>query len=63
MEKKGVSKMRRKKDIPIRVSIECHEIVQGISMMAIKAFQNPAYMQAFQEWKAAKENAGAQKAF
>ena len=55
--------MRRKKDIPIRVSIECHGIAHGISMMAIKAFQNPAYMQAFREWKAAKENAGAQKAF
>lgn len=55
--------MRRKKDIPIRVSVKCYGIAQGVSMMAIKAFKNPDYMKAFQEWKAAKENAGAQKAF
>ncbi len=55
--------MKRKKDIPIRVSVKCYGIAQGISMMAIKAFQNPVYMKAFQEWKAAKEDTGAQKAF
>lgn len=55
--------MRRKKDVPIQVSVKCYEIAQGISMMAIKAFQNPAYMQAFKEWKAAQEASGTQKAF
>lgn len=48
---------RRKKDTPVHASVNYSSsgIAQCIGLMAVKAFQNPEYMKAFQEWKAAKE--------
>lgn len=47
---------RKKKDAQFQVSVKYTSsgVAQGVGLMAIKAFENPEYMKAFQEWKAAK---------